>query len=72
MSFLSTGIITSISMHVFSFVFNYYIWPILYLCVPLDSRTLSHIHVHIPAWVCLFVCAYHFSVVSMPSALHIQ
>jgi hypothetical protein len=40
------------------------------LSVPLDSITLSHLHVHIMVLVCVSV--YHLFVVSMPSDLHIE
>jgi hypothetical protein len=32
----------------------------------------SHLRFHILAWVCVCACACHFSVVSIPSALHID
>ena len=58
MTFLSGGIAASVSMHVFSFLFlfitSHYLPQLLYLCVPLDSITLSHLHVHILVWACVF------------------
>ena len=58
MTLLSTSIVLSINMHVFSFLFllhlAYLPW-LLYLCVPLDSIILSHLYVHILC-VCVCVC----------------
>ena len=51
-----------------------YLPSLLCVCVPLDPVTLLHLHVDILAcvWVCVCVCVYHFSVVSVPSVLHIE
>ena len=72
-TFLSAGIATSISVHVFSFfVFNYYIWPIccnfsvcMYCLIP-QHRDIS-LFTHWLRRMCVpFVC------LSVPRALHIQ
>jgi hypothetical protein len=68
-TFLSAVIATSISMHVFSFLFLITISGLVAITsLFLIPLTLSHLHVHILAWACVSV--YHYSVLSMPSALH--
>ena len=54
-SFLSAGIATSISVHVFSFLFLIIMSGLLAvtLCVPLDSTTLWHLPLHTLAWACV-------------------
>jgi hypothetical protein len=64
--FVFTSIATSISMHVFSFLFfNYYIWPISHnfsLCVyPLIPQ---HSYIFMFTY-CL--CVFYFSIISLPS-----
>ena len=57
--FLSAGIATSVSMHVFSFLFLIISgqFAVSSLCAPLDTITLSHLHVHLLVCVCVWVCA---------------
>ena len=55
MTFLSTGIGTSIIVHAFSFLFLRIIsdlFAVTSLCIPLDSIRPSHLHVHILVWGC--------------------
>jgi hypothetical protein len=55
-----------------------YLPQLVYLCVPLDPVTLLHLRFHILALVCVCAlacmraCVCHFSVVLMPSLLHIK
>ena len=56
-TFLSAGIATSISLHVFSFLFLIIISGLFAetsLCVLLDSTTLWHLPLHTLAWTCVY------------------
>ena len=68
---LSAGLTTSISMHVFSFLFLVItsgLLAVISLCVLNHSVTMLHLHVHILA--CVRVCVSHIYVALMPSVLH--
>ena len=66
-TFLSSGIATSISVHVsvfFFFVFNYYIWPIccnFYVCVYclMPQHCYSFLFIHWCTCVLQFVCGFN-------------
>ena len=72
-TFLSAGIATSISVHVFSFVFLIIISD-LFAVTSLSVRTAwFHNTVTSPfSYTGLGMCVYHLSVVSMPKILHIE
>jgi hypothetical protein len=58
MTCLPAGIATFVSTHVFSFLFLINIsglFAVTSLCVPLDSITLSYLHVHILVFVGVFI-----------------
>ena len=62
-TFLSAGIATSISVHVFSFLFLIIIsglFAVTSLCVLLDSTTLWHLPLHTLAWACVFTICCHY------------
>jgi hypothetical protein len=57
-TFLSTGVAVSISMHVFSSLFLIIISGCNFsVCMyPLIPQHLSHLHIHILVWICVCVC----------------
>jgi len=69
--FLSAGIASPINMHVFLYVFNYYIWPIccnFSVCTAWCHNTVTSSC----SYMGLGMCVYHLFVISMPRALHIE
>jgi hypothetical protein len=77
---LSAGIATSISMQTFSACFliiksGLFFVASLFVLTPW-FQTLLHLHIQLLAWlgvcVCVCVSVFHFAVISMPSASHIE
>ena len=72
-TFLSAGIATSISVHVFSFLFLIFISGLFAVTSLSVCTAWFHKTVASPSsYTGLGMCVYHLSVVSMPKALHIE